>query len=144
VSVRPARLSAALLGALCALAVGGCAGTDASGSPAGSSAAAPSSSTTASATTSASPDKASVRVELDIAAGQVSGNPGRVPVRAGESVTLVLTSDVADEVHVHGYDLTADLAPGQPAELTFDATIPGVFEVELHDAGTVLLTLQVE
>ena len=44
---------------------------------------------------------------------------------------------------MHGYDLDADLAPGAPAELTFDATIPGVFEVELHDAGTVLLSLQV-
>jgi hypothetical protein len=51
---------------------------------------------------------------------------------------------VADEVHVHGYDLTAALTPGQPTELTFAATIPGVFEVELHDAGTVLLTLQVQ
>jgi hypothetical protein len=46
-------------------------------------------------------------------------------------------------VHVHGYDLTADLAAGTPAELSFTATIPGVFEVELHDAGTVLRSLQV-
>ena len=67
-----------------------------------------------------------------------------MPVPAGEQVTLVITADVADEVHVHGYDLTAELAPGTPAELTFDATLPGVFEVELHDAGTVLLTLQVQ
>ena len=44
---------------------------------------------------------------------------------------------------MHGYDLT-DLAPGTPGRAsTFDATIPGVFEVELHDAGTVLLSLQV-
>ena len=66
-----------------------------------------------------------------------------MPVPAGEQVTLVLTSDVADQVHVHGYDLTAELVPGQPSEIAFAATIPGVFEVELHDAGTVLLSLQV-
>ena len=65
-----------------------------------------------------------------------------VPV--GKNVTLSVTSDVPDEVHVHGYDLVAALAPGTPAEITFDATVPGVFEVELHDAGTVLLTLQVQ
>jgi hypothetical protein len=59
-------------------------------------------------------------------------------------VTLTITSDVADEVHLHGYDLTAALTPGTPAELAFDATIPGVFEVELHETGTVLLSLQVE
>ena len=44
---------------------------------------------------------------------------------------------------MHGYDLEAELAPGQPAEIAFDATIPGVFEVELHEAGTLLLSLQV-
>ena len=71
--------------------------------------------------------------------GQVSGDTGRVPVASGDHVTLVITSDVADEVHLHGYDLEAELSPGQPAEITFDATIPGVFEVELHEAGTLLL-----
>jgi heme/copper-type cytochrome/quinol oxidase subunit 2 len=66
-----------------------------------------------------------------------------VPVAHGAHVTLAVTSDVADEVHVHGYDVETELEPGTPAELTFDATIPGVFEVELHESGTVLLTLQV-
>lgn len=80
---------------------------------------------------------------LPVAGGQVTGDTGQVPVTAGEQVTLSITSDVADEVHVHGYDLDAELAAGAPAELTFDATIPGVFEVELHESGTVLLTLQV-
>ena len=83
------------------------------------------------------------RIEVTVAGGQVSGNTGRVPVAAGEQVTLVVTSDVADEIHVHGYELTAAIAPSRPAQLSFDATVPGVFEVELHDAGTVLLTLQV-
>ena len=78
-----------------------------------------------------------------MSAGQVSGDTGRVPVPAGEHVTLVVTSDAPDELHVHGYDLGADLAPGTPATVEFDATIPGVFEVELHDAGTLLLSLQV-
>jgi hypothetical protein len=79
-----------------------------------------------------------------VTGGQVTGEAGRVPVAVGEPVTLVVTSDAADELHVHGYDLTAELPAGRPAELTFEATVPGVFEVELHDAGTVLLTLQVQ
>ena len=83
------------------------------------------------------------RIEVQIAGGQVTGDTGRVPVVLGEQVTLSVTSDVPEEVHVHGYDLEAALTPGTPAELTFDATIAGVFEVELHEAGTVLLTLQV-
>jgi heme/copper-type cytochrome/quinol oxidase subunit 2 len=85
-----------------------------------------------------------MRLELEVVGGQVVDRPGRAEVPLGTAVTLVVTSDAADQIHVHGYDLTADLAPGQPAEVAFDATVPGVFEVELHDAGTVLLTLQVQ
>lgn len=131
------RLSAALLAG--GLLVAGCAGTDPD-TAAGS--AAPSSS--ASSSPAASPTEDGQRIEVEVAGGQVTGDTGRVPVAAGEHVTLSITSDVADEVHVHGYDLDAELAPGTPAELTFDATIPGVFEVELHESGTVLLTLQVQ
>ena len=103
---------------------------------------------TACAGTAASPSgsaaaPAGQRIEVRVSGGQVSGDVGRVPVRAGEHVTLVITSDVADEAHLHGYDREAELAPGRPAEIAFDATIPGVFEVELHEAGTQLLSLQV-
>jgi heme/copper-type cytochrome/quinol oxidase subunit 2 len=80
---------------------------------------------------------------VQVSGGRVSGDTGRVPVPDGAHVTLVVTSDVADEVHLHGYDLEAELTPGTPAEITVDATLPGVFEVELHEAGTVLLTIQV-
>ncbi|WP_193345672.1 hypothetical protein [Blastococcus saxobsidens] len=55
----------------------------------------------------------------------------------------MVTSDVADEVHLHGYDVSAPVAPGEPATLTFDATIPGVFELELHEVGEELLSVQV-
>jgi plastocyanin len=116
--------------AFVAVVLAGCAGTAAREASSTSSAAASASAT-------------GQRIEVEVAGGQVSGDTGRVPVTAGEQVTLVITSDVADEVHVHGYDLEAELSPGQPAEITFAATIPGVFEVELHEAGTQLLSLQV-
>jgi hypothetical protein len=122
----------------------GCAGTDSAASPQSSSS---SSSSSAPATSSAAEatgtEAVGVRIEVDVVGGQAVGDTGRVPVPAGEQVTLVVTSDAADELHVHGYDLEAALAPSTPTTLTFDATVPGVFEVELHEAGTVLLTLQV-
>jgi hypothetical protein len=119
------------------LAVAGCAGT-APTPPAEAG-------TTTSGTSSApAPEETGQRIEVEVVAGRATGDTGRVPVAAGTPVTLVVRSDVADEVHVHGYDRTGDVTPGRPAELAFDATIPGVFEVELHDAGTVLLTLQVQ
>jgi heme/copper-type cytochrome/quinol oxidase subunit 2 len=140
VPVRPSRLPAALAGLGLAAVLTGCAGTD-EPVPAGSSASS-SPSTSASVVPSASATLGQ-RLEVTVTGGQVTGDTGRVPVPAGEHVTLVVTSDAADELHVHGYDLGADLAPGTPATVEFDATIPGVFEVELHDAGTLLLSLQV-
>ena len=110
-----------------ALVLGGCAGT-APATDEGDSAAAP------------ADDQ---QIEVEYADGRVSGDTGRVAVPAGSPVTITITSDVADQAHLHGYDLEAELAPGEPAELRFDADIPGVFELELHEAGTVLLTLQV-
>jgi hypothetical protein len=141
VTVRPARFPAALLvAAVLLLTLAACAGTD---SAAGSSTATTSSPGADGAPATPAATAAGRRIEVQVAGGQVSGDTGRVPVVAGEHVTLVITSDVADEVHLHGYDLEAELSPGQPAELTFDATIPGVFEAELHQAGTQLLSLQV-
>ena len=131
-------LSAALL-----LALSGCAGTDSSASPAASAASASSTSSAAELSTTTPVPRAGQQLAVQVAGGKVTGDTGRVPVPVGDHVTLTITSDVADAVHVHGYDLTTALTPGTPAELTFDATIPGVFEVELHEAGTVLLSLQV-
>ena len=83
-------------------------------------------------------------VTLTVTGGQVSGDTGRVRVPLGASVLLRVTSDVADEIHVHGVDAYIDLVPGGTAEREFVASTPGVFEVELHDAGTVLTRLQVQ
>jgi hypothetical protein len=133
-----------------ALALAGCAGTDptsgaspASAAPSSSSESASPSSSGSSAGSTVRSTPAGQRIEVTVVGGRVSGDTGRVPVGSGDHVTLVVTSDVADEIHLHGYDLTAALSPGTPTELAFDATIPGVFEVELHEAGTVLLSLQV-
>lgn len=140
--VRSSRLTIALAGLGLATALTGCAGTDA---PASAGPSSPSSSPapTGGSSAASSTPAAGQRIEVTVTGGRVDGDTGRVPVPAGEHVTLVVTSDTADELHVHGYDLSAELAPGAAATVEFDATIPGVFEVELHDAGTLLLSLQV-
>ncbi|WP_241037469.1 hypothetical protein [Blastococcus litoris] len=145
-TARPSRFPAALLCLGVTLAVAGCAGTDepaSAGSASSSSSSAPASTSSSSSAAPETTASTGQRIEVTVTGGQVSGDTGRVPVPAGEHVTLVVTSDVADELHVHGYDLEAEVPPGTPATVEFDATIPGVFEVELHEAGTVLLSLQV-
>ena len=143
--VRPPRLPAALACLGLAAVLTGCAGTDepVPGASSPSSSSSSPASTSASSAAPSAPAVAGRHIEVTVTGGQVTGDTGRVPLPAGEHVTLVVTSDAPDELHVHGYDLGADLAPGTPATVEFDATIPGVFEVELHDAGTLLLSLQV-
>ncbi len=136
------RLGTPLLAVGLALALAGCAGTDAASAPAQATAPASSSASEPEGSPTLSAP-AGQRIQVTVVGGQVRGDTGRVPVALGELVTLVVTSDVADEIHVHGYDLSAAVEPDAPAELPFDATVPGVFAVELHEAGTVLLTLQV-
>ena len=94
---------------------------------------------------SAAPSPAPTARTLDVtfAGGEVSGVEGRVDVKKGEQLVLRITSDVAEEIHVHGYDLYADLVPGQTAQLAFKADLPGSYEVELHDAGRPLFQLRV-
>jgi nitrogenase subunit NifH len=81
-------------------------------------------------------------IEVTVAGGQVKGG-GRTSVPLGDAVTIRVTSDVTDHVHLHGYDVLADVAAGGTAELVFTADIPGVFEVELEDAGLALLELEI-
>ncbi len=83
-------------------------------------------------------------IEVAITNGAVSPEVGQVAVPLGNTVRLFVTSDAADEVHVHGYEQTLDLAAGIPAELTFVADVPGIFEVELHEGGQLLCELRVE
>ncbi|MGZ4540781.1 MAG: cupredoxin domain-containing protein [Blastococcus sp.] len=100
-------------------------------------------STSSSGSASGASGAATQRLEVTVAHGKASGNTGRVKVATGTAVTLVVTSDTADEVHVHGYDIEKELAPGKPTTLRFTADVPGVFEVELHKANLVILRLQV-
>lgn len=91
---------------------------------------------------------ASARVDRTIAityaGGKVTGVPSRVKLKHGSTVSLVVTSDVADEVHFHGYDLHADVAKGATITLTFTATLPGVYEVELEHLKRRLVVLQIQ
>jgi FtsP/CotA-like multicopper oxidase with cupredoxin domain len=83
-----------------------------------------------------------VEIEVAVAGGQVSGS-GEAEVTQGDLVRIVVTADVTDEVHLHGYDLHADVTPDAPGVIEFTADAPGVYEVELEDAGLLLLELTV-
>jgi hypothetical protein len=73
------------------------------------------------------------RIRIVVRDGQPVGGVRRVTVAKGRRVVLVVSADVTDHVHVHGYDVMRDVAPGRPARFAFRATIVGTVEVELED-----------
>jgi len=103
----------------------------------------PADSTAPSASPAPSASAAPVRViEVTYTGGKVSGVGSRVEVTLGERLLVRVTSDIADEVHIHGYDLKVDVPAGGTVELTLTADIPGGFEVELESLGKPLFQLR--
>ena len=94
-------------------------------------------STTTSETTTAPPPPAAPTKTITIVVkdGKVVGGLNKTTVDKNTNVNVVVTADVSDEVHVHGYDLMANVAPGKPAKIAFVANIPGRFEIELEHRG---------
>ena len=72
------------------------------------------------------------------------GGIRRATVARNRRVVLLVRSDVADHVHLHGYDIMRDVAPGAPGRLGFRATVPGRFEVELEDRSLQIAEITVK
>jgi uncharacterized Zn-binding protein involved in type VI secretion len=86
---------------------------------------------------------ADVVIEAALVDGAVQVEDDRIAVDLGQTVALVVSSDAAEEVHVHGYDLYGTLTEGETTTLVFEASIPGVFEIELEQSGTLITELEV-
>ena len=97
--------------------------------------------TTESTPTETAPER--VRMVVRVQGGRPVGGIARATARQGEPVLLIVRSDVADHVHVHGYDLMGDVGPGSPARMQFRARLTGRFEIELEDRGQQIAQLTV-
>jgi hypothetical protein len=83
------------------------------------------------------------RVTVVVENGQPAGGIVHAEIKQGTEVELIIRADVEDEVHVHGHDLMAEVAPGQPATISFHAHNAGEFEVELEDRAVPIAELAV-
>ena len=81
---------------------------------------------------------------IAFADGAATGDTGRLKVKVGDTVALRVTSTKPDEVHLHGYDKSVPVGGPSSALLVFTADIPGVFSLELEQAGFELAKLQVQ
>jgi FtsP/CotA-like multicopper oxidase with cupredoxin domain len=75
---------------------------------------------------------------INVKGGVIDGDVKSIEVAKGDTVRIVVSSDVDDEIHLHGYDIEKEAGPGKPARFKFKATLEGAFELESHaaeDAG---------
>ena len=122
----------------------GCSGEDDPTVPVPSSSATGPAASTAATPGPTRPAGVDLVVEVEVRDGAVVGGARRVKVARGSVVELVVRSDVADEVHLHTYDKKVDVPAGGEAGLRFTASITGVIECELENAGLTLLRFQVQ
>ena len=71
---------------------------------------------------------------LQIKGGQPVGGVQDFKVKKGDKVTIVVSADAHDVIHLHGYDIEKDIEPGKPATFKFTANIEGIFDIESHVA----------
>ena len=64
--------------------------------------------------------------------GQPVGGVQDLSFTQGDDIQFKVESDVADEVHFHGYDVGMDVEAGGSVTFDVPATDAGVFEVELE------------
>jgi hypothetical protein len=73
-----------------------------------------------------------------------SGRVQELEYTEGETVRFRVRSSKPEHVHVHGYDILADVAPGKTTTVTFKATITGIFEIEFEESAEQIGELKVE
>jgi heme/copper-type cytochrome/quinol oxidase subunit 2 len=136
-----------VVGTVAGCLVAGCGGDDGDQEAAATTVATTSTTTGASTGSQATTTTAGfsgVLIEATVTGDKVETASRRVRIDRGQKVRIRVQADRAEEVHLHGYDLSADVAPGRPAVIDFTADAPGVFEVELEQAHLRLFELQIQ
>jgi hypothetical protein len=84
-------------------------------------------------------------VDVMIEGGNVTPVNEQLEASIGEPIVIHISSDVADELHVHSspeHTFKVEAKPNQAFQFTVD--VPGKVDVELHTLDKVIATIQVK
>lgn len=98
----------------------------------------------AAASSTAAGNSDALSIDVRIADGSITPTNERIEAVVGETITVRIDSDVADELHVHSvpdHSFDVEATTGQSFEFVVD--VPGAVALELHDAGKTVATLLV-
>ena len=89
-------------------------------------------------------DGSGATVEVSIRDSKTEPSGDVVKVRTGEQITVKISSDIDDEVHVHSTpDHSFQVAPGEQVEETFSFSAPGTYEMESHRLKKLIVKFEV-
>ena len=75
--------------------------------------------------------------------GEPVGGVAKLEYSAGNQIRFRVSSDAAEEIHVHGYDLMKDVPAGGTVEFDFPAELEGIYEAELEGLGVEIAELRI-
>jgi hypothetical protein len=81
---------------------------------------------------------------VTVAGGKPVGGVAHLEANKGDTINLTVRSNVADEIHIHGYDLHKNVPAGGVGHFTFKATIDGNFVIELESRAEQIASLTVK
>jgi hypothetical protein len=130
------------LAAAAAITLTGCGGSSTNTAPAGG-ASSGGSATSAAAPTPNGGAQANVVGSVTLVKGKPQGGAKRISTKAGKPAVLLVTSDTATEVHVHGADRLVKIPANQATAVDVSEAASGSYEVEDHASDALLAQLRV-
>ena len=83
-------------------------------------------------------------LDVSIAGGEVTPLDQRLEGRVGEEILVTVSSDAADEIHVHSVpEYSFPVAVGDDQQFRFTVDVPGSVDIELHEADVTVATVLV-
>ncbi len=82
--------------------------------------------------------------DLVVKGKKLASGSADLKVTEGDIVTINITNDESEELHLHGYDKSVTLEANKPASLTFSANLTGRFPFELEHSKVELGALEVQ
>lgn len=87
---------------------------------------------------------ARLTVNITIADGTLTPTNAQLSAQVGQPIVLQVSSDAADELHVHSVPAHEfEVRPGQAQRFEFTVAVPGTVDVELHHLNRTVASIQV-
>jgi len=91
----------------------------------------------------APPDR--LLIDVTIKGGEVNPTNATLEAKTNEQIVVKVDSDAADELHVHSTPEHTFKIEAKPAQqFQFTVGVPGKVDIELHQLGTTVATVQVQ